>query len=819
MRGLDTVRSAIRSLLAARLHLAVNLCGLTLGLASCLILIGYLAQQLAADGWIRDAESTYRLETFETHPGRAPLEIARAPGGAAEAMAADFPQIAAISRAYAAEAAIIDDTMPISQDILAVDPNFPSFMGLTALAGDATTALRDPSAIALPRSMAIKLFDGVQAAMGKTVGMVLQNRRDLTVRLVYEDPPAASHLPSRPLLNMDAWFSGSADEAFLNGWAGARFHTYLRLRPDASRPDLEVGLPDFVDRTLPSWIEEAVGLKPHEFMRFRLMPVERIRFRGAALASLKSARDPAMLWVFGGVALLILVIAVSNFLHLSILRVNARRREIALRRTLGADGRRIMTMFSVETVLVFGASALAASSITAAARPALYSFLNGISVSPLDHPSVIAGFAGLALAAALLAGSYPALLLGRIPPARMLAAGGKQGAGNGGLNGRIMSYLVGGQFLIAIALGAVTGAMLMQLRHILNADLGFDAHRLVVVRDIDKLGETDRDALIRRLRLNPAIETVTISAAVPGDATDWSEANIALYPTGETEPVQLGYRPVGRDFLATYAVRPVAGNGFAITRYRTAPAQPVPAIVNASALARLGFASPRDAIGARFSRGASGSGQAVEIVGVIPDVRFRNLRQDIRDEILLLEPSRAARTLTYRYRQDMADEALKATGRIWRDVAPDRPLNHAALSDSLKALYAEESMRMRLMGACAGLAGAIAAMGLFALSGNSALTRRREMALRKSLGATTQQIMLRMLAQTAMPVIVAAMLAGPAAYVLAQRWIEGYALRIDLTPWPFLLAGLAALVIALVTVAGHALSVARTHPAMALREE
>jgi putative ABC transport system permease protein len=806
-------RTASRALLADRFFSFVNLLGLSVGLAAVAIIFFYVAHEYSYDRWLPRHESLYRIDTVETSPGQQPVEIATAPGPLKAVMVKDFPQVAAISRAYATRSSVVRGGQPFGESVLAADPDFLSLLGLRFAAGQPEQALRTSRTVALSARAAEKYF-AAEDPVGRRLTILVPEPRDFVVGSVFETLPGNSHMAFDVVIPFDGYFGANSEEvrAIPDAWGGAYFHTYVRLKDGASAAGVEKGLPALVDRSLPAWLTALLSGPPHEFYRFRLVPVRDIHFEGAATGAMKPGASREGVLAVAAVALLILFIASINFANLTSARSTLRAREVALRKVVGAKRRQIAAQFLVEAAVLTLAAGLVALAMVELSLPYLGQLfgLPSAFIAAGDW-RLWAAILALVLVTAALSGIYPSLVVSRIRPALVLGRGSAARSG-----GALRTALVVVQFAVSIGLIATTAAMMLQTRYAASAELGFKRDNLLVLR----LPEGPEQAALARsfaeaLTRNPEVAAVALSSAVPSDV---SENNISIRTASEAKPISLGFHRVDSSFFETYGVEPLSGRTSSMQQRVDATdgsdGQPLPVVVNRTAFERLGFSRSQEALG----EVVRASDTAYTIIGVVPDLHFRSLHQPVREEMYLLDDAPGG-VISVRYRTGDVTSLLAQVDRLWRERLPERPVDRIFLGDAIDALYARERTQAVLLGIFSGLAILLSCLGLLAMAAFSLQRRIREIALRKVLGARTRDVARLLLWDISKPVLLANLVAWPVAWLVLRDWLNGFAYRIELPLAVFPLAGGGALLIACAAVAAHALKAARSHPALALRHE
>jgi putative ABC transport system permease protein len=518
------------------------------------------------------------------------------------------------------------------------------------------------------------------------------------------------------------------------------------------------------------------------------------------------------------VALLILAMACVNFVNLATARASQRAREVALRKVLGANRRQLIVQFLVEFLLVAGIAMLIALALFELVVPRLAEFLAvDLTVNYFGPDGLLLPLLLILLAVGLVGGLYPAFFLSRFQPASVLKANQSTSDTPGSV--RVRSLLVIGQFAISIGLIVCTAVVYQQTVFARSTDPGYERDGILQVHNIGNAAvRPSMDAMIREIGQIPGVTAVGRTEI--GVNTDQS-SSAAVRLTAEGEPVPVGTYAVDAGYFDAMGIQLRAGTLFREDRPATDAASqegqtdvPVDVVLNALAARNLGFAEPSDAIGARLLS----EDRFMTVIGVVEDSRFRSIREPIEPIMFRLAPA-SGRWMIVRYAGADPSAVRSRVEATWRRFAPDVPFEAHFSEDIVSDLYGAEAARGNVFAAFAALAVLIACLGLFGLAAFTAERRTKEIGIRKVLGAQTGDIVRLLAWQFSKPVILANIIAWPAAWWVMRDWLNSFDARIDLGPSPFLLAGLIAFAIALGTVASHAIRVARTNPVHALRYE
>nr|WP_276510568.1 FtsX-like permease family protein [Pacificimonas flava] len=524
--------------------------------------------------------------------------------------------------------------------------------------------------------------------------------------------------------------------------------------------------------------------------------------------------------------------ACVNFTNLATARSSQRAREVALRKVLGASRRQLITQFLGESLLVTAIAMLLALTATELLLPVFNGFLGSdIAVTYFGAGGILLPVIALTLVVGLAAGLYPAFYLSRFEPAQILKA--NKSAADAGGSGQLRNVLVVGQFAVSIGLIICTAVIYGQTVYARTSDAGYVRDGLLQIENLGYRGVDGRDQqVVEQLRRVPGVE----AAARTQIAVDPGGNSVSrVYRTDSMEPIDLGQYSVETGFFDAMGMKLIAGRDFSNAIGRDDSTTPFPieeaaerafaerganVIVTREATRRLGFTSPQEAVGKQLRSELTQSELGlvpITIVGVVEDARFRSLRAPLQP-IMYLMRREGFGAIAVRYSGDPA-RTREAAETVWTRNIPQVPFDGRFADDIVREQYEQEAARSQIFAAFAILAVIIGCLGLFGLAAFTAERRTKEIGIRKVLGARTRDIVQLLVWQFTRPVIIANLIAWPAAWWLMRDWLNNFDARIDLTPVPFLLAGALALIIAVATIAVHAWRVAGTSPVRALRYE
>ena len=787
-----------RSLTRHKLYAALNIGGLAVGIAVFVVLGLYVRFETGFDRWLPGHDHLYLAEEKWDMPGSPADGISPyTMGGLVDQLREDFPATVAV-RSQTVGANVIRGGVGTAEQFAYADPDFLDQLKLPMASGDGAGSLHDPASVLLNETMAAKYFPG-EDAVGQSLTLNVNGKTEAyRVGGVFKDMPKASELD----FTMLGRIAAKPDDPNWYHWGSQRVRTYLRFDTPAAAKAYAANLPAFVKRRGSKDLGDAV-----EALKLKLLP----------MADLHLQTPGRMLTVttLGLVGLLTLLIAIVNYVNLATARAGLRAREVAMRKVLGANRRMLVRQFLGEAILTVALAAILGLTLTELSLP-LINAAGGLSLT-IPYPLVTGALGLLALVVGYIAGFYPAILLSRFPAAAVLASARSPGGGRAGA--RVREALVVFQFSLAIAFIIGTTVLVAQTWHVRTADLGFRRAGLLSVSSTadSALDPAQRTAFIDRVRQLPGVRTVVGSDSVPGYST--SNSNTVKVPGRSGDGPSIQYILVGPGFFETFGLKVLAGRLFDPNRGsddstgRNAD-DLVNVVINRNAAEALGFATPEAAIGKTV-----GGDMPRTIVGVVDNARFFSPRDPINS------------TLYYFYAHGQNDWAttlqvdgdpqamIGAARNVWRQVAPQVPFSAKTVTQNLEPYYEADDRAARLFGIGAGLAVLIGCVGLWGLASFNTARRVKEVGIRKTLGASSRDIVRLLVGQFLRPVLIANIIAWPLAFVTMRAWLAGFDDRIALSPLYFIGASVAGIMIAVLTVIGQALRASRAAPAWALRHE
>ncbi len=811
------LKIALRNIFKHKGYSLINILGLAIGMACCVLIMLFVQHELSYDRYHEHADNIYRLErdiNFQGISGVYP--VTAHPYG--PALQSDFPEVIAATRIWPSETDYLDQNHQYQRGyFIYADDNVFDVFSWKMVKGDPKTALTEPFAIVITESLAEKFFPGSDP-MGKTLTMQWGNDYDYKITGVIQDVPDNSHFTFDAIASYASAYSIQGEQQ-MSIWLSNNIYTYLQLQNKFNPAELEAKLPAFQEKYMGNQARAIMGPEAdiNAFATLRLKPMTSIHLYSNLEHEIQPNGDINIVYIFSGIALLILLIACINFMNLATARSMDRAKEVGLRKVVGAERSRLIFQFLGESIILALISLVLAILLIESLLP-IFNQLTGkeLAVSYLQNPLTILGFAGIALFVGIFAGSYPAFVLSAFQPITVLKGRFKTNAKGAWLR----KGLVVAQFTISIALIIGTIVVMNQLDFLRNKKLGFNKEHVIVMPIYDaNLKPPQMRALLNEIRQNPSVVNLATANAIPGNRrysdTMFKKSNIGD-PLADMTSSQ--YIFVSHDFIPTLGIEMVAGRNFS----RDFPTDTLGGyIINEAALKKIGWASAEEAIGKDFSRATGATPMAFKegkIIGVAKNFHFKSLHQEIEGIVMELGP-RAYSYVLVRTRPDNISESIAFLEEKMGEFSPTYPFTYFFQDEHFDKLYRSEDQQREVFSYFTFLAIFIACMGLLGLASFTAEQRTKEIGVRKVMGASTPNIILLLSAEFLKWVAIANIIAWPAAWFFTGNWLNNFHYRIELGLAPFLIAGSIALGVALITVFSQALKAAQTNPIEALRHE
>ncbi len=802
------LKIAWRNLLKHKSHSAINIVGLAVGMASFLLILFYVQDESSFDKFHEDYKNIYRV-TEVNYSESGETKLANTYSGIGPALQSDFPEVESFVRFYIAELSVSDGATKkfMESSFAYADSTIWDIFDFKLLQGDPETALRNPFSVVLTESMATKYF-GNEDAIGKV--LKVDEKFSYQVTGVVQDVPDNSHIRFDFLASFTS-LQQLIGGYMYNNWHYPPMYTYARIPADRNLETVEAKFPGMVEKYLGKLVAEQRG--------FNLQPLADIHTSTSYTNEIGKPTNITYLYVLTTTAFLILAIACVNFMNLSLARSIGRSGEVGVRKVFGAVRKQIMFQYLSESVIITVISSLLGFGLFVLAIPAFNNLTEkSLQLQLMDMPLILGGILTIAVLVGLLSGIYPALFLSGLSPAAILK--GKL-AKQGRFTGLFKKTLITFQFVISAALIIATFIIYFQLEYVRNKALGFDKEQMVVVQ----VRNTAEKARVRTLkdRLNqlPQVIGTAVSSRVPGYKNFYDYNVLADGQTVENNKVFMRLE-MDLDFAELY--------GFEITKGRLhderLSTDSLTYLLNETAAAKLGWSddplNKKLNIGSLKSDGTFNTMYQGHIIGVVKDFNFASLHNEVDPVVLSIIPPREPflqSLLSIKLQSGDLVESMKVLEREWATFAPAVDFEYFFLDDVVDRLYQSEKQLGKVFITFSFISIILACLGLFAMTTLLATQLRKEIGIRKVLGASVGNIVLLMSKGYMQLIGLSFIIACVLTYGVMQRWLENFAYQINMEIWYFLLAGALLTTIAFVTMSFKSFKAARGNPVDALRYE
>jgi putative ABC transport system permease protein len=799
------IKTAWRNIRKNKLFSFINILGLSIGVATCFIIMLYVQDELSYDKFNKNADNIARvIFKADVNGGKINESVTMPP--VAAVMKKDFPEVQDATRlqAYGSSKILYKDKVFKDDKFAFADANFFSIFTLPMIEGDAKKALLQPHTLVITQSTAKKYF-GNEGAIGKTVIVTSDNDLPYTITGVIKDIPANSHFHFDMFGSMESFAPAKSDT-----WMSGGFHTYLLLKPGADLKKMEARFPAMVKQYMGPQIQQQMGLSLEQFtskgnsLGFVLQPLTDIHLYGNTTNEFEPGGNASYVYIFGGVALFILVVACINFINLSTAGASKRAKEVGVRKVAGSGRFQLIKQFLSESILISFFALLIAFAIIELALPAFNNF-SGKQLSFGMKP--ILGFAGLGLTVGVLAGLYPAFYLSSFKPIAVLKGkftGSRKSFG-------LRSSLVVFQFFISVALIIGTIVVYQQMKYIQSKDLGFDKEQLITIPNSYVLGSNEQ-IFKQQMLQDPRIVNATVSWYKPTGPSNYN--NALAYPQGNDHQIVNGVDyHVDENYIPTMGMKMISGRNFS-PAFAT---DSLGIILNETAAKALGW-NNETALGKTVIRQNSGKGDNVpfHVIGVVKNFNFKSLHEAISPLYMTLQPEGG---LIFKIKTTDVAGLLATMKKQWDSYKTEEPFEYNFMDDLFNKTYLTEQKTGDILTLFSMFTIFVACLGLFGLATYTAEQRTKEIGIGKVLGASVNQVTQMLSKEFLKLVLIASLIAFPVAWWAMKKWLQSFAYRIDISWWVFAVAGLTALCIALITVSFQAIKAAVANPVKSLRTE
>lgn len=791
------LKIALRNLWKNKTYTIINILGLSIGMACCILIFMFINYQMSYDKGYKNEDRIYRVVSTWNYADGNTFASQGVPLPLTPALRNDFSaqleKVSAIQQAFGIVK--INDVkgnekLKTQERTFYIEPEFFDIFDFKWLAGQADE-LKNPNTTILTKETATRFFGDWKNAVGKSFNY--QNNENYRVIGVIDDLPKSSSFPIRIILsyknyknkNMDRWSSCSSSS-----------ECYVLLKKDTDISSLSAPMAQFVNKY---YTDKGPGKEGHHFQS--LSQIHYDPEYGNFAGNIMPMKEIYGLMVIGA---FLMLTACINFINLATAQSISRSKEIGVRKVMGSMRKQLIVQFLTETFAVTLIALLFACVLTEAALPGMRNLFNiDMSFNIFKYPSIFLFMVALTVVVACLSGFYPALVMSGFSPA--LAIKNKVKANTGGLGLRKVLVVV--QFTITVVLIIGTLFIINQMKYIRERPIGFNPSAIALV-DIpnDSISRIRFDVLKSRIMQVPGVKNLTFCMSAPSSSNN-NESNFS-YNSSKDADFQINTKVGDENYFKTFGLDFVAGRAFSksdtIKEY----------VVNQTLLKRLNVPNPQEAIGKKLKIG----GRSGQIVGVVKDFNNNSLRDGI-SPIAISTYKNSYYTMAVKLDSKQIMQGMANIQKIWNNVFPEYVYSSSFMDDEINSYYESEKIMGTLFKVFAGVIIFISFIGLFGLISFVAAQRTKEVAIRRVLGASTFELVKMLNGSFLLMVFIANLVAWPLAYVFVSKWLNGFTYRINLGIWPFVIAMCISLTITLVTVSIRSLRAAKANAIDALKYE
>ncbi|MVM33064.1 FtsX-like permease family protein [Spirosoma sp. HMF4905] len=801
------IKIAWRNLVRNRAFSAINITGLALGLATCMLISLFVLDELSYDRFNEKADRIVRV-IFKGSIQGGKMNEAHVMPPVAKTLKADYPEVLESTRLRQGGAPLITIGDKTFKDnaIAYVDSNFFQVFTLPLLQGDAKTALIRPNTAVITQAMAQKYF-GNENPIGKVLTIKGWNTG-------YQITGVIDKVPTNAHFHFDLFISmASHPDAKSNSWMTSEFHTYLVLPKGYDYQQLEAKMPQVVEKYMAPQLQQAMGMTLAQFRQkgndigLFLEPLTDIHLHSEMTQNLEAGSDIRYVYIFGAVALFMLLIACINFMNLSTAGASKRAKEVGIRKVLGSVKMALANQFLIESLLLTAIALLLAIGLVYMALP-LFNQLAGkeLTLNFTTNAWLLPSLLILGLLVGVLAGSYPAFFLSSFKPIAVLKGKFTSSRNSIGLRSGLVVF----QFFISISLMVGATVVYRQLSYIQNKKLGYDKDQVLVLPETWLLGQKE-DVFRNQIMQDPRVVNVSTSGYLPAGPSN--NNNFTVYPeTNSTQLIKTLRYDVDYNYIPTLGMQMATGRNFS-QQYGTDSSG---VILNETAAKTFGWGDK--ALGHTITNANNEGRKATyRVIGIVKDFHFKSMHEQIAPLVMVLGHNSG--TVIVKVKTKDISGLLASMKQQWTQLMPDAPFAYSFLDERFMATYRAEQKIGSILGIFAGLTIFVACLGLFGLATFTAEQRTKEIGVRKVLGASVGSIVALLSKDFLKLVAIAIVIAVPVAWYAMSRWLEDFAYKIDISWWVFALSAVLSVGVALLTVSFQSVKAALMNPVKSLRSE
>lgn len=799
---------AWRNIIRHKSYSVLNILGLAIGIAACLLILQYVSFELSYEDFQVNKDRIYRVQQDRYDNGKLSTQWAAGAYAAGNAFKDAIPEIEDYVKIVPARTITTEvDNQPIKiEKTFFAGNSFFSIFTYPLINGNKNEALKEPYTAALSETTARKIF-GTTNAVGKTLTL---NRNDnYTVTAVYKDAPTNTQIKPGMLLSYATYVKMNTDSSGQGpetAWFWDGCLTYLLLKEGADAKKVEAKFIPVVSKSTDEFLK-----KINASVVYHLQPLTDIHLYSHYMEEPETNGDGKTVYLLLGIAFFIVIIAWVNYINLATARAIGRAREVGVRKAIGSQRRQLIAQFLSESALLNGLAVVIALLLVLIAIPG-FNTLSGqnLSFSLFIKPDFWIGLISLFVIGVFFSGLYPAFVLSGFNPVEVLK--GKMGSTK--QSSLLRRSLVAFQFAASLFLLIGTTTVYRQISFMREQSLGININQTLVMRapvvGIDSTFLQKMTAFKQELQRQSSVQNITVSTSIPGEPVDWNAGGIKL--VGADESQQKQYRVIGvdYDYIKTYGLKLIAGRAFA----KEFGSDEHSVIFNRKGIEQLGFAKPEEALGKKIDFW----GDQYTIEGVAENFHQQSLHEAYEPLILRLIPD-VNGFVSVKTTAAKAGETIKNAKAEWSKFFPGNTFEYFFLDDHFDDQYKTDQRFGQVFGLFTILAILVACLGLFGLASFATLQRTKEIGIRKVLGASAGSILQLLYKEFALLLIIAFFIAAPLAWMVTSNWLQGYAFRVNIQWTFFVIPFIAIITVALITVSFQAVRAAVSNPVKSLRTE
>lgn len=802
--------TAIRNIKRDFLSTLINVTGFTFGITCCILILVFIQNEMSYDNFHVNIDRIYRLN-MKFNVGANKFNVDMAPIPLAEELVSEYPEVNASTRLfhknYRSEFAYVKygEKQYREEKFFWADSNVFDVFTIPLISGDKDNVLTDLNSVVITREMAVKYF-GNENPIGKL--LIVEDGILYRVTGIMESMPVNSHIKFDFLASFSTHPKSRDPE-----WYDFAAYTYILLDENAFPSDLEKKLPNLSEKHYAQIVQQTMGVSYDQFLEagnyigFFLEPLRNVHLNSdIAGTSLEPIGDINTVYIFSAIALIILLVACINFINLSTARSGKRATEVGVRKVVGSTRKQLIIQFLSESFLLSGFAVICAILAAIIVLPFFNEILGkNLSIQLLlDTWYFLPGSVGLIILIGVVSGTYPAFLLASFKPISVLR-GITPGLAKGFRSRNIMVVF---QFITSVVLFIVTIVVYQQQNYIMNKNLGFNKEHLLVIKSAQKL-TTSQESFKQRIKQNSNVLGASYSDSAPqmllevkifhkeGSVDDQNHTLIAI--------------SADHDFVETYKIDLAKGRYF--LKQMTTDDEAI--ILNSAAINVMGIENTDEERVIQMGR----QNAPLNVIGVVQDFHFQTLHVKIQPMAFLLLKNKPGVVLSVRISPIHVEETVAYIQKTWNDFVPGQPIEYVFMDEEYNKLYTAESQSGKVFGVFSLIAIIIACMGLFGIASLTSEQRRKEIGIRKVMGASVARITLLLNIEFIKWVMLANLIAYPIAYFAVNDWLESFEYKVELSLWMFITATVLAILTAVITVSFRTLRAATANPVNALKYE